>query len=168
MASVIHRHHWNLSVLMCKVYISIFLARHIGKLPSKIICIVIVEMSKPKPVDKNLYDEVKSYIYHKYPQHSAYRSGLLVKAYKSEFTKKHGNIEPYTNPKPRTTGLKRWFDEEWVNQNGTIGYEKKGDIYRPSKRITQNTPVTWSELTPREIKKAQEEKAKTGHVKRFK
>ena len=37
-------------------------------------------MSEPK--DKKLYEQVKKEIYAKYPQHSAYRSGLLVKEYK--------------------------------------------------------------------------------------
>ncbi len=32
--------------------------------------------------DKILYEKVKKEIYLKYPKHSAYRSGLLVKKYK--------------------------------------------------------------------------------------
>ena len=38
-------------------------------------------MSEPK--NKKLYEEVKNEIYRRYPQHSAYRSGLLVKEYKA-------------------------------------------------------------------------------------
>ena len=56
-------------------------------------------------------------------------------------------------PKGGDGGLTRWFNEEWVNQKGNVGYQKKGDIYRPSKRITSKTPITWNELTPSEIKK---------------
>ena len=35
------------------------------------------------PTDKKLYEKVKAEIYKKYPTHSAYRSGLLVKEYKN-------------------------------------------------------------------------------------
>ena len=35
-----------------------------------------------EPSDKKLYEKVKKEIYKKYPKHSAYRSGLLVKEYK--------------------------------------------------------------------------------------
>ena len=38
-----------------------------------------------EPVDNNLYNKTKKYIYKKYPKHSAYRSGLLVKKYKKDF-----------------------------------------------------------------------------------
>ena len=34
------------------------------------------------PEDQKMYDRVKAKIYKKYPKHSAYRSGLLVKEYK--------------------------------------------------------------------------------------
>ena len=37
-----------------------------------------------QPTDKKLYEKVKAEIYKKYPKHSAYRSGLLVKEYKSQ------------------------------------------------------------------------------------
>ena len=39
-------------------------------------------MKMPEPTNKKLYEEVKKEIYAKYPKHSAYRSGLLVKEYK--------------------------------------------------------------------------------------
>ena len=35
-----------------------------------------------EPANKKLYEKVKDEIYKKYPKHSAYRSGLLVKSYK--------------------------------------------------------------------------------------
>ena len=35
-----------------------------------------------EPTNKQLYEKVKAEIYKKHPQHSAYRSGLLVKEYK--------------------------------------------------------------------------------------
>ena len=38
----------------------------------------------PEPKNKKLYEEVKNEVYRRYPQHSAYRSGLLVKEYKAK------------------------------------------------------------------------------------
>ena len=97
-----------------------------------------------KPVDKKLYDKIKKDISLKYKP-SAYRSGLLVKTYKKEFKKKHGSLSPYIG---KSNNLTRWFEEQWVNQRGEVGYKKKGDIYRPTNRITNKTPQTWDELTP--------------------
>ena len=59
------------------------------------------------------------------------------------------------------------FDEDWRNQRGEIGYKHKSDIYRPTHRITKNTPITHSELTEKEIKKARHKKYKKGRVNRF-
>ena len=42
------------------------------------------------------------------------------------------------------------------------------DIYRPTVRVTNDTPTTFAELTTEEIAKARREKAKTGRVKQFK
>ena len=39
------------------------------------------------PVDKKLYNKTKHNIFKKFPKHSAYRSGHLVKIYKKLFTK---------------------------------------------------------------------------------
>lgn len=39
-----------------------------------------------EPLNKELYLKVKKEVYKKYPKHSAYRSGLLVKKYKEEST----------------------------------------------------------------------------------
>jgi len=64
--------------------------------------------------------------------------------------------------------LNRWFAERWSNQRGEVGYRRKSDVYRPNIRITDKTPTTFQELTKHEIERAGKEKAKTGHVKRFK
>ena len=60
------------------------------------------------PTDKKLYEKVKAEIYKKYPKHSAYRSGLLVKEYKSQ----GGG---YSGKENQSTGLNRWFRESWKN-----------------------------------------------------
>ena len=113
----------------------------------------------PTPKNKELYEKVKKEIYKKYPKHSAYRSGLLVKKYKE----KGGT---YEGDKKKGT-LGRWFKEEWKNHDGKEGYQKKGDVYRPTKRITKDTPKTFKELGKKKIKKAMKEKKKTGRVKKF-
>ena len=53
----------------------------------------------PQPRNMKLYNSIKRKIYKKHPKHSAYRSGLLVQAYKKEFKKKYGNKEPYIGKK---------------------------------------------------------------------
>lgn len=114
---------------------------------------------KPQPTNKTLYEKVKKEVYKKYPKHSAYRSGLIVKKYKEQ-----GGT--YSGDKSKGT-LGRWFKEDWKNQRGETGYKRKGDIYRPTKRITKDTPKTHKELGKRRIKKAMKEKSKTGKVKKF-
>ena len=121
-----------------------------------------------KPVDIKLYNKTKKQIYKKYPKHSAYRSGILVKTYKINFKNKYGNKkQPYLGKKTQKKGLSRWFKEKWVNQRGEVGYKYKNDIYRPSKRITNNTPKTHKELSKNKIKKARRTKYKKGRVNRF-
>ena len=121
----------------------------------------------PKPKDMKLYEIAKNKIYKKHTKHSAYRSGLLVQEYKKLFKKKHGSKNPYIGKKTKKKGLRRWFDENWVNQRGEVGYKYKNDIYRPSKRITKKTPITHGELTNKEIKRARKIKYTRGRVKRF-
>ena len=43
--------------------------------------------------------------------------------------------------------LKRWFKEDWKNQRGETGYKKgaKGDVYRPTKKVSSKTPATFKE-----------------------
>ena len=126
-------------------------------------------MSKPIPRDITLYNKTKKAVYNRIHNHSAYRSGVLVKEYKSAFSKKHGkNTQPYTGKKPSKKGLSRWFKEKWVNQRGETGYKYKSDIYRPTKRITKNTPVTHSELSKKQIKRSRRTKREKGRVKTFK
>ena len=122
----------------------------------------------PSPVDPILYNKVKDEVYRKFKTHSAYRSGAVVKEYKKRFAEKYGSKKsPYTGKKTQKKGLKRWFEEEWVNQRGEVGYKHKSDIYRPSKRITKRTPLTHKELTESEIKRARREKYTKKRVRRF-
>ena len=101
-----------------------------------------------KFLDKKILVTAKKLADAVYKTHSAYKSGFIVKKYKElggRFAK---------TKKSTTTGLKRWFDEKWVNQRGEVGYKNKSDVYRPSIRINNKTPATWSELTNKQIAKA--------------
>jgi hypothetical protein len=121
----------------------------------------------PSPSDPALYNRVKARVYSQNPKHSAYRSGMVVKAYKQAFSKKHGSSRsPYRGSR-RSGSLSRWFKEKWVNQRGEVGYKYKSDIYRPSVRVNRRTPKTHRELSPSALKKARQQKARTGRVKRF-
>ena len=113
-----------------------------------------------EPTNKKLYEKVKKEIYAKIPKHSAYRSGLVVKEYK----KRGGG---YSGAKPKK-GLTRWFKEDWRTQDGSKTYKKKGDIFRPTKRVSKDTPTTMSELTKKQKEKAIKEKKATGKVKKYK
>ena len=115
-------------------------------------------MSEPK--NKKLYEEVKTEVYKKHPQHSAYRSSLLVKTYKA----KGGE---YIGKKDDEKGLGKWFREKWVNTRGETGYKYKSDVYRPSVRVNKDTPTTHNELSATQIKNARAIKAKKGRVNKF-
>lgn len=119
----------------------------------------------PTPKDPILYEKIKQNITSKYKP-SAYRSGLLVQEYKREYLKKYKNDDAYIGDR-QTSNLKRWFNEEWTNQRGKVGYKKIGDIYRPTIKINEKTPITWSELTPTQIKAAQKEKKNLKRVSNF-
>lgn len=95
-----------------------------------------------KPTDPELYERAKAIVYPKYKKPSAYRSGALVKQYK----KMGGKFEDEgkNDPKP----LKRWFKEDWKDVGG-LDYP----TYRPTKRITKDTPLTASEISPEELAK---------------
>jgi hypothetical protein len=111
-----------------------------------------------KPRDQNLYLKIKRSMSH--IKHSAYKSGLIVKKYKQL-----GGT--FIGPKPKKTGLSRWFAENWKSDRGKYRYTAKSSVYRPTKRITSKTPVTFSELTRSQILRAKREKARTGRVKVF-
>ena len=65
--------------------------------------------------------------------------------------------------------LKRWFKEKWTDEKGNVcGSTKNKNTKkcRPSKRVSGNTPKTWSEMSFDEKKKAVSEKKKVGMGKR--
>ena len=66
------------------------------------------------------------------------------------------------------TDLKRWFKEEWVDVRsgkpcGRQKGEGRGTPYcRPSKRVSERTPVTASEMTSSQKARKVSEKKKLG------
>ena len=115
----------------------------------------------PEPKNKALYNRIKAAVVKKNPKHSAYSSGLIVKKYKAA-----GGT--YSGSKPKKKGLSRWFKEDWRTEKGKKTYKEGGTIFRPTKRITKDTPTTMKELTPAQKKRAIKEKKATGRVKKYK
>ena len=112
------------------------------------------------PANQKLYEQVKKEIYEKYPKHSAYRSGLLVQEYK-----RRGGT--YKGKENKSSGLNRWFKEDWKNQRGETGYKSKSDVYRPIVKVNKDTPTTFKELTKEQFEKARKEKKNKGRVSKF-
>jgi hypothetical protein len=118
-------------------------------------------MVKNEPLDMKLDNEIKDRVWKMYDKPSAYRSGMLVKLYREAGGK-------YSGDKDKDEGLSRWYREVWESDKGTKNYPHKNSVYRPTIRITKDTPTTFAELTPAEIERAKNEKARTGRVKKFK
>ena len=87
----------------------------------------------PIPVNKQLYEQVKKEADIIYDKPSAYKSGYIVKTYKSL----GGTYIEDGEPK----NLKRWFSERWID----IG-NKKYPVYRPTIRVNAKTPLTATEI----------------------
>jgi len=91
------------------------------------------------PKDEKLYNKVKDQADKIYEKHSAYKSGYIVKEYK-----RLGGT--YIDDGTEKT-LKRWYEEEWKD----VG-NKSYPVYRPTKRITKNTPLTVNEIDKDNLK----------------
>jgi hypothetical protein len=98
------------------------------------------------PIDKALYEKAKAEVYPKYKKPSAYRSGALIKRYKEL----GGKFKEQGERK-----LWRWFKEDWKD----VG-NKEYPVYRPTKRITKDTPLTPEEIDPENMKLRIAEKQK--------
>lgn len=91
-----------------------------------------------QPLDKRLYEVAKQIANEKYKKSSAYKSGFIVKTYKQMGGKYSGEK---TNK-----GLTRWFEEDWKD----VG-NKSYPVYRPTKRISKETPLLASEIDPNNL-----------------
>jgi len=92
----------------------------------------------PIPKDKELYKIVKKMADETYKKNSGYKSGFVIKMYK-----RLGGEYIDDNKEKK---LKRWFKEEWKD----IG-NKDYPVYRPTKRITKDTPLTIDEIDPKQL-----------------
>lgn len=63
--------------------------------------------------------------------------------------------------------LKRWFKEEWETPRGKEDYSGGENTFRPTKKVSKDTPLTWDELTPAEKARGQKEKNTKGRVSRY-
>ena len=66
------------------------------------------------------------------------------------------------------SALKRWFKEKWRTPRGKKGYSGSDRTFRPTVRVSKDTPATWSELSPSERARAAKEKRTKGRVTRYK
>ena len=57
--------------------------------------------------------------------------------------------------------------EDWQTSDGKKEYSKKADVFRPTKKVSFDTPTTYKELTKKQVRDAMIEKAKTGRVKKY-
>ena len=109
-----------------------------------------------KPAKPSLYASVKRSADAKFSAPtSAYKSAWIVREYK----KRGGTYAG--KPPAGSTGLKRWFKEEWVNVSkkdrpacGRTSARSAYPLCRPTKRVTKNTPATVQELSASRIQKA--------------
>jgi len=89
--------------------------------------------------DPELYGLVKQYADLVYKKPSAYKSGFIVKTYKSL----GGTYSEDNEPKK----LKQWFDERWAD----VG-QKDYPVFRPTVRVNKTTPLTVQEIDPKNLK----------------
>jgi hypothetical protein len=128
------------------------------------------------PTNTKLYAKVKREADAKFESKTGvYKSSWIVREYKKRGGK-------YKSTSKKSSGLKRWYREKWVDLNRPIknssgkivGYKKCGrtssknkekyPLCRPSKRVSAKTPRTYKEISKRSISKAQREKRKvTSH-----
>ena len=63
--------------------------------------------------------------------------------------------------------LKRWFKEDWRTPRGNKDYSKGENTFRPTKRISKDTPKTWSQLSKSYKARAAKEKREKGRVSKY-
>jgi hypothetical protein len=94
----------------------------------------------PIPIDKDLYNKVKEIADNVYKKNSAYKSMYIQKLYK-----KYGGEYEDDGEKRK---LIQWKNEEWRD----IG-NKEYPVYRPTLKISKDTPLLVSEIDPTNLQK---------------
>ena len=93
----------------------------------------------PTPIDKSLYSLAQKKADEIYRKPSAYKSGFIVKTYKSMGGRYADDNKP--------TNLKRWFEEKWED----VGH-KSYPVYRPTIKVSKKTPLTVEEISKTNLK----------------
>lgn len=97
----------------------------------------------PSVIDNpELYEKAKEIVYKQYPKHSAYRSGQLVKKYKE--------LGGTYSGKKDKKGLTQWFKEDWRDVN-PMKTDTSYPVYRPTKKVSSDTPLTKDEIDPENL-----------------
>ena len=63
--------------------------------------------------------------------------------------------------------LKRWFKEEWKTPSGSKDYSDGDVVFRPTKKISKDTPKTYSELSKKDIERRRRQKRRTGRAGKY-
>ena len=63
--------------------------------------------------------------------------------------------------------LKRWFNEDWQTPSGSKDYSDGDVVFRPTKKVSKDTPKTYSELSPSDIAAGRKEKKTEGRVSKY-
>lgn len=135
------------------------------------------------PTDKKLYKKVKSQAKLKFQVWpSAYASAWLVKTYKKlggEYSTSKLRFSA-KKTKSKTSGLSRWFSEEWIDvcqlpKIVSCGRNKKSQTSsrqypycRPLHKISSKTPSLAKSLSSYDIKKRCSQKKRSPFKKVFK
>ena len=89
-------------------------------------------------IDKALHEKAKRMANEIYAKPSAFKSGFIVKTYKNFGGRfREGDRK-----------LATWFKEGWKD----VGHQEY-PVYRPTKRINKDTPLTVKEIDPQNLKK---------------
>jgi hypothetical protein len=92
------------------------------------------------PKDKKLYKKIKKIADLVYEKPSAYKSMWIQKTYQ-----KYGG--EYEESLGEERKLSRWMNEQWSD----IG-NKDYPVYRPTRRISKDTPLTVDEIDEKNLK----------------
>ena len=77
---------------------------------------------------------------------------------------------PFSKVRKTAKGLalKRWFKEKWETSDGKEDYsDTKENTFRPTVKVSEKTPKTWSQLSSSEIAAAKKEKKEKGRVNEY-
>jgi hypothetical protein len=94
----------------------------------------------PIVLNKPLYQKIKARADKIYDKPSAFKSGYIVKEYKKEGGRYGDDARP--------RDLHRWFKEKWVD----VGH-KQYPVFRPTVRVSKETPLTASEIDKEDLEK---------------